>query len=318
MALVLIDAPSNLGLKRPAPDREPGVRYAPWQLRRLGLADRLSAGDGGSVEPPAYEGVRDPATGVLHGNRLAPYAVQLADALAPLLDRGDQPLVLGGDCSVGLGCALAMRRRGRFGWVHLDGHRDLLRPRDTVHGAAAGMALAFATGHGPHLLTRIEGHLPLVDPADVLLFGHRDEDRWYDAALLAVAEGPMRSTPLDEARRGDIDRVFARRLATLLDTGIDALWVHLDADVLDDAAMAAVDARQPEGMTLDELARLLAACAATGRLRGLHLTNYDPERDPGHAAGKRLVDLLATALAPREADDATAGDPVADDPAPLD
>lgn len=310
MALVLIDAPSNLGLKRPAADREPGVRYAPWQLRRMGLAARLSARDGGSVEPPPYTGVRDPETGVLHGNLLAPYAVQLADALAPVLDRGDLPVVLGGDCSVALGCALAMRRRGRFGWVFLDGHRDLLRPRDTVHGAAAGMDLAFVTGHGPNLLTRIDGHLPLVDPADVLLFGHRDDDRWYDAALLAVAAGPMRSVALDEARRGDIDRVFARRLAELTGSGIEALWVHLDVDVLDDAAMPAVDARQPEGMTVDELARVLSACVATGLLRGLHLTNYDPERDPGLDAGRRLVGLLADALVQREesAADARAGD----------
>jgi arginase len=312
MGIVLIDAPSNLGLKRPAPDREPGVRFAPWQLRRLDLAARLAATDGGSVEPPAYTGQRE-AAGTLHAPLLGQYALALAAALEPVLARGDFPLVLGGDCSILLGGALALRRRGRHGLVFLDGHRDLLRPEDTTHGAAAGMDLAFATGHGPTLLVRIDGHLPLVAPEDVLLFGYRDEDRWYAPELLAVAAASMRAISLQEARQQDIDRVFARRLAQLLETPVDGFWLHLDVDVLDDAAMSAVDARQPDGMTRDELARLLVAAIASGRCVGLQVCNYDPERDPGMACGRVLVDVLAEGLAALRPDAASqaAGDAVA-------
>jgi arginase len=297
MAIVLIDAPSNLGLKRPASEREPGVRFAPWQLRRQGMRERLGALDGGSVEPPAYSGERDPDSGVLHAVQIAAYAVQLADALAPLLARGDFPLVLGGDCSIALGPLLALRRTGRHGLLFLDGHRDLLRPQDSVSGGAAGMDLALLTGHGPEALTRIDGFLPLVEPADVLLFGHRDDDRWYHPPLLELAAGPMRSISLEAARQQDIDRVFARRLASLLDSGIDGFWVHVDADVLDDAAMPAVDSRQPDGMTAAELVRVLAAAVASERCRGLHLTIYDPERDAGSSACRVLVDIVVEGLA---------------------
>jgi arginase len=311
MPIVLIDAPSNLGLKRPAPEREPGVRFAPWQLRRLGLAERLGAADGGNVEPPPYDGLRDAATAVLHGTAIARYALALADALAPVLARGDVPLVLGGDCSIVLGGALALRRRGRHGLLYIDGHRDLLRPEATTHAAAAGMGLAFATGHGPNLLTRIDGHLPLVDPADVFLFGHRDEDRWYDEAILALANEAMRGLALQSARQMDIDRAFPRTLAAFTGSGIDGFWLHLDADVLDDRVMPAVDARQPDGMTADELSRLLQVAVASGQCRGLHLSNYDPERDPGLACGRLLVDVLAEGLAPLRAHEAPAAEPAA-------
>lgn len=316
MPIVLIDAPSNLGLKRPAPDREPGTRFAPWQLRRLGLAERLRATDGGSVEPPPYDGLRDAATGVLHGTAIARHAVALAGALGPVVAAGDFPLLLGGDCSVMLGGALALRRRGRHGLLFVDGHRDLLRPEATTHGAAAGMDLAFATGHGPNLLTRIDGHLPLVDPADVFLFGYRDEDRWYDDALRGLAESSMRGLSLQAARQMDIDRVFARRLAEFTGSGIEGFWLHFDVDVLDDRAMAAVDARQPDGMTADEAVRLLQAALATGSCRGMQVSNYDPERDPGLSCGRLLVDVLAAGLAPLvplepAADDGAGGAPPA-------
>jgi len=39
--------------------------------------------------------------------------------------------------------------------------------------------------------------------------------------------------------------------------------VHVDADVLDDAVMPAVDCRQPGGLTPGELATILAAAMAT-------------------------------------------------------
>jgi arginase len=37
----------------------------------------------------------------------------LADAIGRVLDAGDFPLVLGGDCSILLGAMLALKRRGR-------------------------------------------------------------------------------------------------------------------------------------------------------------------------------------------------------------
>jgi arginase len=159
------------------------------------------------------------------------------------------------------------------------------------------MDLAFATGHGPTLLVRIDGEMPLVAPDDVLLFGYRDEDRWYTPGMLAVAADSMRGIALEEARQQDIDRVFARRLAQLLEAPLEGFWLHLDVDVLDDAAMSAVDARQPDGMTTEELARLLAAAVASGRCLGMQVCNYDPERDPGMACGRRLVELLGEGLA---------------------
>ncbi len=293
--IAVLDAPSNLGLKRPEPEREPGVRFAPWQLRELGILERLRARDAGSVAPPPYTGERD-ATGILHAPLLGTYASALADAIGPVLDAGDFPLVLGGDCSILLGSTLALARRGRHGLLFLDGHRDLLTPRNSQSGGAAGMDLALATGHGPESVVRIEGRMPLVAPADVVLFGHRDGDEWYEPELLVLARERMRSITLDEVRAQEIPRALGPRISDLLASGVGGFWIHVDVDVLDEEVMPAVDSPEPGGMLVSELAQVLDLAIGTGRALGAHVTIYDPERDPDRRCGRSIVDALASGL----------------------
>lgn len=141
---VLLEAPSTLGL------RSTGVEQLPAVLLQHGLAERLSARRAGRVEPDSPRtSYRDPRTNVLNADAIARYAHTLADAVGPLLDAGEFPLVLGGDCSIVLGPALALRRRGRYGLLFIDGQADFFQPEADPYGEAASMDLAFVTGHGP-------------------------------------------------------------------------------------------------------------------------------------------------------------------------
>ena len=71
---------------------------------------------------------------------------------------------------------------------------------------------------------------------------------------------------------------------------------HLDADILDDKVMPAVDYRQPDGLSPDELATVLAAAMATGRVAGVEVTIYNPLLDPDGIAGAVLTGVLARGL----------------------
>jgi arginase len=74
-------------------------------------------------------------------------------------------------------------------------------------------------------------------------------------------------------------------------------WVHLDVDVLDEAAFPATDYLMPGGLQLAELGDLLRPLLASPSLAGISIGCYNPDKDPGGANGDALTGLFRDALA---------------------
>ncbi|MFF5449557.1 arginase family protein [Streptomyces sp. NPDC012888] len=296
--LVLVDAPSNLGLRPPAPGTVPGVYKLAGALREQGLLGRLGAREGGVVVPPRYDrGGWKEGDGVFHAGPLAAYTVALADRLERHLRAGEFPVVLGGDCSIQLGASLALRRLGRYGLAAVDGSADFRHPgNEDVNGpvgAAGGEELALATGRGQADLSDLEGLGPYLRDEDVRLFGLRDGD----GDLPELRGAGIFAATVGEIRERGAAAVARRALDGLLPPVTDGFWVHLDADVLDPSVMPAVDGPDPGGLFPAELAGLLRVLVGSPRCVGLNVTIYDPDLDPGGRAGALLADLVVGAFA---------------------
>src|SRR6266571_956406 len=167
----IVEAPSALGH---VPEHL-GVERAPEVLLGAGLAHGLAARRAGRVEAPGYSAERDPRTKIMNPYAIRDYSPLLADAVAAVLDDGEFPVVLGGDCSILLGTMLALRRRGRYGLLYIDGDADFYQPEvNPLSGAASASDLAFATGYGPDVVCDLEGRRPLVRDDDVAVFACRD------------------------------------------------------------------------------------------------------------------------------------------------
>jgi arginase len=290
----VIEAPSILGL------RPTGVETMPEALLQAGLIERVGARHAGRVTPEhAYDFERDSTTLTLNAKGIASYSHVLADAVGTVLDRGEFPIVLGGDCSIVLGDLLALKRRGRYGLLFIDGHADFYNPEANPNGEAASMDLALATGRGPALLTNIEGRGPLVHDADVVAFGYRDAEE-----QAAYGSQPLpRELPafdLAQIRRRGVDAAANDAVAHLTRSrGPDGgFWIHVDADVLDDAIMPAVDYRLPGGLSWDELTTVLRTAIQSRRAVGLEVTIYNPTLDPGGEGARGLVGVIGDVLAP--------------------
>ncbi|WP_282085282.1 arginase family protein [Streptomyces tendae] len=296
-SIMVMDAPSNLGLRPPAPGTVPGCYKLAGTLRDNGIVRRLGALEGGVVVPPRYDrGDWQEGDGVFNARALAAYTRTLADRIEPQVSAGHFALVLGGDCSIQLGAALALRRLGRYGLVSVDASPDFRHPGTSDRiGAAGGEELALATGRGQEDLTDLEGLRPYLRDEDVRLFGTRDafvDDE--DVAELRRLKVPV--TTVSDLRRADPADLGAATAAGLEATALDGFWVHLDADVLDPSAMPAVDSPDPDGLLPGELTALLRPLVRSPRCAGLNVTIYDPDLDPDGSAGVLLTDLVVGAF----------------------
>jgi len=301
--IAVLDAPTNLGLRPPTPTSVPGCTKAPGALRDHQLVARLGARDAGCLTPPRYDpGDWRPGDGVCHAAEIADYSVRLADRIGAILEAGEFPVVLGGDCSVLLGAVLAMARMSRrddlpYGLVFVDGHSDFRHPGNASYvGAAAGEDLALATGRGQSDLTDIEGLRPYVADRDVVVLGIRQQDEYrldlqtagivYRTVPMLRTDGPARTA------------VWAReQLSDCL-----GYWVHVDTDVLDPAVMPAVDAPDPGGIGYPELELLLAGLVAAPECLGVEVTVFDPDYDADGGYARDLTATLVAGLSPLAAD----------------
>jgi arginase len=284
----ILEAPSILGL---APT---GVEHLAATLLDAGLAARLGARRAGRVTPPPYDPRRDPDSGVLNPHGLRRFSADLADAVGAILDGGELPLVLGGDCSNLLGCMLALRRRGRHGLLFIDGHADFYQPSAEPKGEVASMDLALATGHGPLILADLERRGPLVREEDVVLYARRDAEDAAAHGSQRVEETAIHMMDLAAVRRAGAPAAAAAATSRLAARG--DFFVHVDCDCLDDAVMPAVDYRMPDGLSFDELALTLRTALATGRVAGVEVTVFNPSLDAGGTIARALVDCLVAGL----------------------
>ena len=273
-----------------------GVEDLPGALLGAGLADAIGARRAGRVPAPPYDPRRDAATGVLNPTGLRDYARTLADAVTVVLEAGEFPVVLGGDCSIVLGTMLALRRRGRYGLLFIDAHADFYQPEAEPNGEAASMDLALVTGRGPDLLANIEGRGPLVRDDDVVQFGRRDGREADEAGSQRIEDTDIRVIDLQAVRERGVQRAVGDAVRHLTRRDIDGFWIHVDCDVLDDAVMPAVDYRIPGGLGWDELASALRLGVDSGRAVGIEITIFNPRLDDDGSIARALVGCIAAGL----------------------
>ena len=294
--IALLSAPSNLGLRPPAPTSVPGTAKAPEALREAGLFARLAeqgadVRDAGVVLAGRY--VDDATPGRLRNqDSIIEHARRLARRVEDIRTAGNFPLVIGGDCSLVVGVGLALRPAGRFGLVHLDGHTDFRNPGNSEACASlAGEDLAAAVGRHWPAIADIDGLGPYFDPADTVHAGCRDDDE----EMAEVREAISLLIPASEITRDGAAATAARIGDRLGRRELDGYWLHVDVDILDAAVMPAVDSPDPGGLQADQLTELLAALAP--RAIGAHVTVFDPDLDPDLDPDGRCARLLTHVVA---------------------
>jgi arginase len=155
------------------------------------------------------------------------------------------------------------------------------------------MPVAALLGRGwPDLLAAM-GAMPVIDSRDMILMGARDQEEAADIGDLPDRLGLTVFGP-DAIKAGpaDVGRVARDRFAS----SATPYWLHLDVDVLDEAAFPATDYLMPGGIDLPQLAELLLPLGQDPHLIGASVGCYNPQKDPDRRCGAALAGVLASAL----------------------
>jgi arginase len=290
--ITLVEAPTSAGAY--APGQEDGPRA----LVDAGLVERLEAAGsvvrrGGRVSPfrwrPDPESPRAANAGAVIDR-----ASQVA-ALVRSAPADGVVLVLGGDCTVGVGTVAGLLDRvEQLGVVYLDRHADLNVPDSTVDGALDWMGVAHMLDVAGTVdgLAALAPQRPMLSAGQVSFLGLGPHTE-FEAEVIAD-----RALPVVDVLSMASDPVGSARTALSPLAACDGLAVHFDVDLVDflDAPLAE-NADRGIAPSLTACGEALRELLADTRVRALTITEFNPHH--GSQDGdttQRLLDVLVNAL----------------------
>jgi arginase len=282
----LLGAPTSVG------SHHAGQEHAPDAIRAAGLVGLLKdAGhevtDHGNltVRPHRAAPLVDGARAV---EAVAAMLAELAPAVTGIIEQGEVPFVIGGDCTITLGVLAGVRQRPAH-LLYIDGDADLGSP-GRGSGVLDSMGIAHLLGRGaPELAAFVQG--AALTSQDITLYGTNPAE-------------------LDDASRGLISSfglhlVGAREVAASPESSAERalaqvpagkpLVLHLDVDVLDSGELPMANFPHFGGISLEALQASLRAFVQRP-VAAITLTEVNPSYDPTGRAVERLVRAVGAGL----------------------
>jgi arginase len=281
----------------------PGQEQAPRALREAGLVEKLRRSgvdvrNHGDREVWRWRPDRENRRAQNVG-KIVEIVQDTARRVGDSTNEGEVTLVLGGDCTVGIGTVAGhVSASERVGLVYFDPHADLNVPESVHEGALDWMGMAHMLGEQGAVpeLVNAGARSPLLDSDQVVLFGWGPEQATAFERE-AIDRRGLSVLPVDEVA-ADPEGAAARAHG-LLEERCDRLLVHFDVDVIDftDTPLSENWGRN-EGLAYEAALRALDALVASPRLAALTVTELNPDHtEQGAHSIERLASDVAGSLA---------------------
>jgi arginase len=206
---------------------------------------------------------------------------------------GNPVLVVGGNCAVVPGVVGGLQEAhgpaARIGVVWFDAHGDFNTPRTSLSGMLGGMPVAVSAGLAyPRWRSLSRQETPL--PTDrILMIDVRNLDvpeeqliRATDVVIAAPAPG-FPGVDLEQA------------VAALAEQ-CDVLYLHVDADILDERYVPNHPTKEPRGPSMEQVLAAIDTVMATGKVGLFAVVSIWADGDGGDVAVDSGVALLRGGL----------------------
>src|SRR4051812_28070852 len=164
----------------------------------------------------------DKASQVRNADAIVAYAKEQAALLYREINNNTFQLILGGDCSILIGSALALKQKGKYGIFYLDGHTDFIWPDMSGTHGAAGMDLAIVAGKGHNKLTNIDDLKPYIQEEHIYCVGNREYDVSYEKP---VVDSNVAYFPLNRLRENGLQHTVEQFLQMVAHHHLDGFFI---------------------------------------------------------------------------------------------
>lgn len=194
-----------------------------------------------------------------------------AAAVRPVIEAGDLPVVISGNCNAVLG-ALAAIDDPDAGVIWFDAHPDLNTPETSLTGYLDGMPLATALHLGQPGLSQQVG-APRLKSEKLLLIGARDIDSGEANAIETHAISVLEALTVHE----DQSRIAASVQQLAQNSG--KVYVHLDLDVFSPELVPGTPYPVAGGLTWGQIEAALDLINQHLQIDAVGITYFDPYLD---------------------------------------
>ncbi|MCA9736484.1 MAG: arginase [Gemmatimonadota bacterium] len=292
----IVSVPMDLGAGRR------GVDMGPSAIRIAGLQETLESlghtvREAGRVEVPSQELVGESDPDAKYLPEITDVCERTRDLVAAVLERGQVPLVLGGDHSLSIGSVAGVaahyRAQGQpIGLIWFDAHADMNTPDSTPSGNIHGMALSVLLGQGAPALTRMAGGAPALRAEHTSIVGARDIDATEAEIVRASGVRVFTMSEIDDRGMG----ACAEEAIARATSGTAGFHLSFDLDAIDPQIAPGVGTPVRGGITYREAHLMCEKAARTGGILSMDMVELNPVLDSENRSAHLAVGLIASAM----------------------
>jgi arginase len=220
-------------------------------------------------------------------------------AVSAILEKGEFPVILGGDHSIAVGTFSAISSNARtagqdVGLLWFDAHADINTPATSSTGNIHGMPLAMLLGDGPDEMTSLGEFSPKLNSKYFAHVGARDLDQGERSRIIEKGLRDSFFTMSDIDRRGMPACVEdALRIVSAAPGGFA---VTFDVDAIDPTFAPGSGTLVRGGLTYREAHLALEMIAAHGGMRSFEIVEVNPLLDQSNITVELACELILSAL----------------------
>lgn len=231
----------------------------------------------------------------------------IAEDVSAGLSSGDAVLMVGGNCVHALGVLggleSALGPSSRIGLAWLDAHPDFNTPETSLSGSLGGMPVAVASGLA-HAGWRERAHVARIIPfSRMLLVGCRDLDEMEEhlirgsrVPVVGITGFPRAAAEKTPTARGGRSLTALGRAARALADRCDAIYLHVDIDLLDESLVPGHRSATAGGPCVEDVLSAVDVIMSTGKVAAFAVVSTSAAGEGGDVTVTSGMELVRGGL----------------------